>query len=233
MQVKRVTEVDTTSLERLLAGVPFYNAVKLQDRSQFNTLLDYSKIVTFEPGEQVLEAGTEDQWLYFLLKGQLQVQVMCAGEGQPKVVNYITPGEVFGDLALLVAQPRTADVVADENCREVCVFGTDFRVFGSLDDMDTISLQTKLAYYRNTVHNLRWKLELYRIKHPANPLSGRHRQIKLYHGQKDTFDELVHLDQQAKALAQMLMAWNQDFGEFVTEAHELPNPRWVAAMHQQ
>ncbi len=229
METKSVNDLQRASLERLLAGVPFYNTVKLQDRWQFETLLQHSRVVQVRGGERVLQRGTQDHWLYFLLKGQLLVQVET--NNQAKIVNYITPGEVFGDLALLVERHRTADVVADSNCREVWVFGTDFRVFGELADLSRISLQTKLAYYRNTVHNLRWKLEVYRMKHPDHILAGRHRQIKLYAGAKDTFEELAHLNEQAKALANMLVAWNQDLGELVTQAREIPDPIWVESMN--
>ncbi len=231
METKRVNELQRTSLERLLAGVPFYNTVKLQDRWQFETLLQHSLVVQVSGGERVLQRGTQDHWLYFLLKGQLVVQVEA--NNQTKIVNYITPGEVFGDLALLIEQNRTADVVADENCREVWVFGTDFRVFGDLTDFSQISLQTKLAYYRNTVHNLRWKLEVYRMKHPDHLLAGRHRQIKLYNGPKDNVEELAHLNEQAKALANMLVAWNRNLGELVTQAQEIPDPVCVESMQNR
>jgi hypothetical protein len=91
------------------------------------------------------------------------------------------------------------------------VFGTDFQVFGELMSVEKISLATKLEYYRNMVHNLRWKLEVYRMTYPDQSFASNHRKVKLYTGPKDTMDELVSLDEQARALARLLVNWNLEF----------------------
>lgn len=118
---------------------------------------------------------------------------------------------MFGDLAALMDYERTATVVADTNSKRVLVFGTDFQVFGELKDTRKVSLATKLEYFRNMVHNLRWKLEVYRMSYPDQPFSTSHRKVKLYMGQKDCMDELEALDQQARALARLLVNWNTEF----------------------
>ena len=210
MEVKPLHKFSRDTLEQLLSGIPFFKSVKQHDAWQYELLLQTSRIISYSPGEIVLKRGDMDNWLYFLLKGRLAVYVDDYGQGE--IVNYITPGEVFGDLARLVGQPRTATIIADQNSRQSMVFAMDCSAFDDLSSTRPISLQTKLIYYRNTVHNLRWKLEVYRAQHLQHDLANRHRQVRLYSGEKDSRDELVSLHDQARALALLLLEWNDEFG---------------------
>ncbi|VUD52647.1 hypothetical protein TDB9533_01672 [Thalassocella blandensis] len=215
MDVQPIHRYPQESIDALLLSIPFYRAVKSLDPYQYDTLMQYSRVIEFEPGEVVLEKGRKDEWLYFLLKGQLEVlsgKNLETGDTRDSlVVNYITPGEVFGDLAVLLDHERTATVVADANSKKIMVFGTDFRVFGELEDIRPISLATKLIYYRNMVHNLRWKLEVYRMSYPEKSFASDHRKVKLFTGLRDTMSELVSLDKQARELARLLVLWNAEF----------------------
>ena len=216
METKPLYKIPKDTLEHLLAGIPFFKVVKQQDLKQFEILLQASRIMSFLPGEIVLQKGDSGNWLYFLLKGKLAVYVDQALKGD--LVNYVTPGEVFGDLAQLVGQARTATVIADPGTKESMVLALDFNVFGPLNSVSPISLQTKLAYYRNTAHNLRWKLEVYRSQHLQHELANKHRQIKLYLGPKDTYEEVASLHEQSQALALLLMEWNKEFGVVAAES---------------
>lgn len=210
METKPLHKVPRETLDHLLAGISFFKAVRQQDLKQFELLLQASRVVSYAPGEVVLQKGDAGNWLYFLLKGKLAVYVDKAPQGD--LVNYITPGEVFGDLAQLMGQARTATVIADVAAKESMVLQLDFNVFGSLSSVNPISRQTKLSYYRNTAHNLRWKLEVYRSQHLQHELANKHRQIKLYLGPKDTYEELLSLYEQSQALASLLLEWNKEFG---------------------
>lgn len=209
MEAQPVHKYPQESIDGLLASVPFYKSVKQANQYQYDLLLRNSRIIEYRPGETILEKGQREEWLYFLLKGQLQVRAGVSA-GRSTVVNYITPGEVFGDLAILFDQVRTATVVADSNAKRILVFGTHFKVFGKLDEFHPISLATKLIYYRNMVHNLRWKLEVYRVAYPDQPFASDHRKIKLFSGARDSMEELISLDFQARELARLLVNWNDE-----------------------
>lgn len=229
MEIKQIGQFPRHTVEQLLAAIPFYKTVKQQDSWQFEVLLQHSRIVSFTPGEIVLKCGETDSWLYFLLKGLLAVYV-DDDLHNAEAVNYITPGEVFGDLAMLVGEQRTATVVADSNSRRIMAFGTDFTVFGALNDFRIVNLHTKLAYYRNTVHSLRWKLEVYRMKYPGYELANHHRRVKLYSGERDSYEELHSLHSQATQLAQLLVHWNRQFGQLSLADSGTLNPRLLASM---
>lgn len=210
METKPLHKFPRDTVERWLLTIPFYKTVKEQDNWQFEVLLEQATIAYYRPGEPVLRRGEKDQWLYFLLKGQLDVHPDEDGDGEP--INQITPGEVFGDLAMLVGHERTATLKASEQCRQVVVLSSDFSRFADLERHQPINLATKLAFYRNTVHNLRWKLEVYRARHPEHSFANRHRRVKLYTGPRDTREELLALHDQARALARLLLEWNGEFG---------------------
>lgn len=210
MEIKLLHKFPREELEQLLSAIPFFNAVKQQDSEQLDALVRSSRIIYFRPGEIVLQRGDGDQCLYFLLKGRLAVYPGDDPTGEP--INYVTPGEVFGDLAWLTGKPRSATILADGGSRDAMVFALDFSGFGDLNSVHPISLKTKLIYYRNTVHSLRWKLEVYRSKFPNESISNKHRHVKLYTGIKDTIDELKSLHVQAAVLAELLLEWNSSFG---------------------
>jgi len=223
MKVREISNPPSASVERLLSSIPFYKAVKKQDESQYRELMNFSRIVEYSSGEQVLSRGDLDTWTYFLVKGQLVVSLPSA-DGKSFHVNYITPGEVFGNLSALLLSPRTADICVDDNCREAILFGTDFGLFGQLDNFNLISLSTKLLYYRHTNHSLRWKLEMYRSKYRDHYMADRHRKIIPYTGPKEGIDELRALFQQTADLAKLLIQWNESFGNLSLADGAVPAP---------
>ncbi len=223
MKIREVSSVSPETLNVLLSSIPFYKAVKLQDQKQFDTLMGFSRILQYDSGEQVLPRGDLDSWAYFIVKGQLVVSAP-GHDGLEHRVNYLTPGEVLGDLSVFLQSPRTADVYVDKNSREAILFGTDFRLFGDLIDFNLISLETKLLYYRHATHSIRWKLEMYRSKYKNHPMANEHRAIKLYTGIKDSEFELKALYQQVVSLARLLARWNHSFGSLSFSDGMVPSP---------
>lgn len=210
MEISAVNRVPKETFEHLLAGIPFFKGVKQDDVQQYEVLLQASHVATYSPSEIVLKKGEQDFWIYFLLKGRLAVYI--DNPSLAELVNHITPGEVFGDIAQLLNLNRSATLIADPSTRETMVLALDSRIFTPLTSFTLLSLKTKLAYYRNMAHNFRWKLEVYRAQNLQHDLANKHRLIKLYQGEKDTVEELLALHQQSGELAQLLIAWNAEFG---------------------
>jgi CRP/FNR family cyclic AMP-dependent transcriptional regulator len=211
MQIKPISGLPRDKVDKLLASIPFYRDVSKSEPWQYDILLRHSRIVELEPGEVVLKKDDTDTWLYFVLKGKLAVYANEINE-HTHPINYITPGELFGDLAILAEGKRNATVVADAASKEISLFGTDFSVFGKLEEIGGISLNTKLIFYRNMVHGVRWKLEVYKMQHPNHALVAKGRAIKMHMGPKGVKDELLALHEQAAALADVLKDWNTEFG---------------------
>jgi CRP-like cAMP-binding protein len=154
-----------------------------------------------------MRRGQQGSWLYFLIKGKL---VVYRDEPDPaEALNAITPGELFGDLALLSDRERKATVAAPAD-RGALLFACDFQVFGELDDFSRVTLPTKLLFYRTVVHSIRWRLEVGRMEQPQHPLVSELLRIPVYARSRDTLEELQALDYQAQRLALLLERWNQD-----------------------
>ena len=98
MKIKDLASYSEQELESLLARIPFFKELQLHNQPQLNILLEHSCLVELEPGEVIMRRGDKGSWLYFLIQGKLSVYF---GDADDKVLNHITPGELFGDLALL------------------------------------------------------------------------------------------------------------------------------------
>jgi CRP/FNR family transcriptional regulator, cyclic AMP receptor protein len=208
MNIYPLDQCPAQAIDALVSAISLYRQVIQIDPDQFRLLLRHSQILDLRPGEVVIEPGQIDSWLYFLLRGQL---VIYAGEKRIRRVNSVTPGEVFGDVAVLMDHMRSALVIADTRCKHSTVVRTDFSIFGEVDDLSRVGLPVKLIFYRNIVHNLRWKLEQYRTQFPQYPFADHHRRVRLFSGDRETLVELVSLDTQARQLAELLMQWNTSF----------------------
>ena len=223
MNVREISTTSSEVLDTLLSAIPFYKAVRKESEEQFAVLMQYSRIVQYDSGEAILSRGDIDTWGYFVVKGQLVVSLPDK-KGQVHHINYITPGEVFGDIAVILKSPRTANVAVDSNCKEAVLFGTDFGVFNDLMDFTQVSLTTKLIYFRHINHSLRWKLDMYRSKYREHPMANQHRQVKPYTATKNDELELKGLYQQASDLAKLFVRWNEIIGSLSFADGGIPSP---------
>jgi len=216
MDIKPLSGYPRDAVDRLLNVIHLFRDIRTTSEWQYDVLLKRSRLVGLQPGEQLLNAGDVDQWVYFLLRGELLVHVDgsagAEGVASERPLAVIRPGELFGDLSMLLAEPRSATIVAAPASRDTQVLGVDCTLFSDLDDFSLLQLPTKLVFYRNMVHSLRWKLEVYRSKYPDHELADSHRKLKLYTGPKDCREELLALADQASALARILLDWNAEFG---------------------
>jgi CRP-like cAMP-binding protein len=67
-------------------------------------------------GQAIFQQGDPGTAMFALLAGQVRI-VVGGGDGREHVLRVAGPGEVFGEVAVLDGQPRTADAVAATNCR--------------------------------------------------------------------------------------------------------------------
>lgn len=208
MKIKDLSGHKQEEISRLTARIPFFKELAAQDEQQYQVLLGYSCLVELEAGETIMRRGDRGSWLYFLIKGRLAVFLDSPDTGEP--LNYITPGELFGDLALLCNHQRKATVAADRMAKKVLLFATDFKPFGDILDFSGVNITTKLIFYRTMVHSIRWRLEVNRMDKPKHPLVVELMRIHPFSGVKGGVDELVSLHEQATQMADILDRWNSE-----------------------
>jgi K+:H+ antiporter len=107
----------TFTPQELAERFPLFAGLTLEQRE---VLLLHFKPRTAEPGERIFRAGDEANGVYFISKGEVEVAV--AGR-QLK----LGAGEVFGEMALISGQPRSADVTALDYSTFAMLSGRDFR----------------------------------------------------------------------------------------------------------
>lgn len=83
---------------------------------QLRKMLFFIKSVEFEDGEVVFEKGDPGEWFYLIHRGE--VEIVEPGFFGASVVARMGPGDFFGELALLLRQPRSAGVrcVGETSC---------------------------------------------------------------------------------------------------------------------
>lgn len=70
---------------------------------------------TFRPGEVVIEEGSLDRDLFLMSLGTVSVKIDLPGQDRRRRLASFSAGTVFGEVALLDQQPRSATVTADED----------------------------------------------------------------------------------------------------------------------
>jgi CRP-like cAMP-binding protein len=79
---------------------------------QLRKVLYFVKTVEFDEGETVFETGDTGDSFYLIFAGCVETRV--SGWLKAKVLRRMGPGEFFGELALILGQPRSADIVCVE-----------------------------------------------------------------------------------------------------------------------
>ncbi len=80
----------------------------------FARVLGAVKLLRKRPGEVILEQGQEGMAFYVLARGRVRVE--REANGQKMVLAKLHGGAIFGEMALVSAEPRSATVVAEEDC---------------------------------------------------------------------------------------------------------------------
>ena len=83
----------------------------------------------YQRGDIVIKEGDTDRSLFMISKGTASVKVTLAGQAREKRLASFSPGAVFGEVALLDEEPRSATVTADE---ELVCYVLDEAHFGAL-----------------------------------------------------------------------------------------------------
>jgi CRP/FNR family cyclic AMP-dependent transcriptional regulator len=105
----------------------------------------------FLAGEVIFDEGEEGQALYIIFSGT--VSVSRTRESITETMAELSPGNFFGDLALLDNIPRTAQIRARDACELAVFFRADFLAL--MDTDATIGYKISLQLARSLAQRLR------------------------------------------------------------------------------
>jgi CRP/FNR family cyclic AMP-dependent transcriptional regulator len=74
----------------------------------------------YKPREVIVQKGDPAEEFFVLLRGRAKVGT-SGTDGSDATINLMGPGEVFGEIAILDGQPRSATVTALEDCEMAVV----------------------------------------------------------------------------------------------------------------
>ncbi len=79
-----------------------------------------SKHINYNSGETIVNEGDLGNSLFIILRGSVNVRKNL--DGRQHTIAVLNEGDIFGEIALMINQPRTATVVAAENSELLQVF---------------------------------------------------------------------------------------------------------------
>jgi CRP/FNR family cyclic AMP-dependent transcriptional regulator len=91
-------------------------------------LCRYAKHTSLKRGATICSKGDPGNSLFAVISGTVKISI-SSPEGRNAILNLIGPGEVFGDIAVLDGQERTADATANTNCELYVIDRRDFLPF--------------------------------------------------------------------------------------------------------
>jgi CRP/FNR family cyclic AMP-dependent transcriptional regulator len=95
------------------------------DANAFDQLGRYAKPATLKRGATIFSKGDPGNSLIAVISGTVKISI-SSPDGRSAILNLIGPGEIFGEVAVLDGQARTADATANSNCE---IFVIDRREF--------------------------------------------------------------------------------------------------------
>jgi CRP/FNR family transcriptional regulator, cyclic AMP receptor protein len=190
----------------LLARHPMFRELKPEMRER---LASYATIKDVARGATIFTKGDAGTSLFAVCSGVVQVTVASAA-GKSAVFNHLREGEIFGEIALLDGQPRTADAVAFTDCKLMVIERRDFiPLLQNHPDITITLLEILCARLRRTTEQVE---DLMFLDLPSR--LGK---------------TLLHLSQAAKPGGEIAMSQN-DLSDIVGMSREMINKQlqaWV------
>ena len=83
------------------------------------------RMIRAPKGRTLVEKGSRSTDVFFLLEGRAEV-LLYSASGREVCVNDIGPGDIFGEIAVLDGEPRSASIVALSDLRIATMRASDF-----------------------------------------------------------------------------------------------------------
>ena len=90
-----------------LKNVPLFADLPDQDLEDLANAITVQQL---EQGEMLFEEGDQGVTAYVIESGE--IEILKISENRQVLLNVLGPGDVFGEMAFLLEQPRAADVYA-------------------------------------------------------------------------------------------------------------------------
>ena len=86
------------------------------NQEELQTLLNMSKLRTYKSGEEIIQEGNVDPWVYFLIYGKVRIV-----KKKKSITIMRRRGDVFGEMRFIDSSPRSASAIAEEDVACIAV----------------------------------------------------------------------------------------------------------------
>ena len=107
----------------------------------FDQLCRYAKHSTLKRGATIFSKGDPGISLFAVISGTVKISI-SSPDGRNAILNLIGAGEIFGEIALLDRQPRSADAIANTNCELFIIDRREFIPF--VQSQPTLAMKPRM-----------------------------------------------------------------------------------------
>jgi CRP-like cAMP-binding protein len=93
--------------------------------SEIDSLISYSRVERYPSGREIFAKGSPGQSLVAVLRGSIKISSL-SNEGKEIIFNIISAPEIFGEIAVLDGEERSADATAMTDCELLVLNRRDF-----------------------------------------------------------------------------------------------------------
>src|SRR5262249_57793103 len=104
---ERELSLEISKRMEALKGVELFHELT---EEELRALAARLKVAPFVRGEVLTKQGAEAHWLYIVIKGTAEIHITV--NGQIENVGSLGEGEFFGEMGMMMGEPRSATVAA-------------------------------------------------------------------------------------------------------------------------
>ncbi len=118
--------------------------------NEINSLISYARLERYPAGHEIFAKGSPGQSLIAVLQGSIKISSL-SNEGREIIFNIINAGEIFGEIAVLDGEERSADATVMTDCELLVLNRRDFlRLLENRADLCMILLRILCQRVRQT-----------------------------------------------------------------------------------
>jgi CRP-like cAMP-binding protein len=125
----------TRDWENVLGALPLFSTLSTRHRRQVAKLAQF---VWFAPGDVVVQAGEPGDSFYLIVAGEAKL------EGKPRA-RALSPGDFFGEMALIDGEPRSATITATTELQAMMLARRSFMKVLKQEPQLALTLMAELA----------------------------------------------------------------------------------------
>ncbi|MBN1102119.1 MAG: cyclic nucleotide-binding domain-containing protein [Deltaproteobacteria bacterium] len=124
---------DNQEILQRLRSLP---TLKHFEEKDIQGILSLSRMTKYQPGEVIIEEGQYDNWIYFIIAGEVSIRKRGETLGVLR-----DRGDIFGEMGIIDGSPRSATIIA---IRETVCLGIDASYMDRLAGHDRVAFHCVL-----------------------------------------------------------------------------------------